>query len=274
MKPAASKEHPVFLYISIVHLVLISVATYIVFQFEEFRVLLLDVLMQSEQNRLSYFVRLYLIGVVSQLMGFPVFVIEVLNGYLLQNLLLSALLNFLFKMTAVSLAFFFSKNFIRAGMTRVINSSRKFRMIKLLVEKNPFRMFMIYRIVSLPPLVHDYGPGIFNVRFLDFASGFAVIIGFFAVFYSLIGLGIADIRESYVKNGDLQVGSVVTYFSLVATFVISVLVVRYANREMKIEEAKELQLERERDEAKAPTAPTSLAAGSGTEESTLAHRRH
>jgi hypothetical protein len=46
---------------------------------------------------------------------------------------------------------------------------------------------------------------------------FGSVISFFAVFYTLVGLQIADIKDSYVQHGELGVGSGVTIISLLFT---------------------------------------------------------
>ncbi len=69
-------------------------------------------------------------------------------------------------MTAVSIAFFISRRLFKKNMQEIMDSNETFREIKNLVERNPSKMLVVYRLITLPPLIHDYGPGLYNVLYI------------------------------------------------------------------------------------------------------------
>lgn len=90
---------------------------------EPFRLWYINLIYSLKENSISAYVSVFLVGLFCLLVGIPIFILEMVIGYLVKPLIYGILLIVGFKMTGLSLAFLLGRYIFREKLKTLIQDN-------------------------------------------------------------------------------------------------------------------------------------------------------
>jgi len=196
---------------------------------------------------LKVFFLLIGIGIILLIIGFPLTIYDLALGYKIENFWVAYTISVVSRIIGNIFIYFISNKFFRGIIKDFLETNRIFKTLQKAIDKNPYKMSFIVKLLPLPSLFKAYGFAVMNITFLQYTIPTIITVLLMNFFIISAGKTMASFMDIINKKKATSNWYTYVIFVLAGMSVIFMLIyARSAYRDME----KDTKLEERRERRK------------------------
>ena len=182
-----------------------------------FKLWIINFFKDFHNKSLSSHIFLIIFGILLVIIGFPFFLYEITVCFAIKKFFLAYFMIFLMKIIGNILVFAICKLFLKKIFEKIFRNSRIFTIFKYGINKNPWKMPIIIKLMTIPILIKSYGLGISDINVFQFLLATVISSLIFTFIWTYIGTQINNIDDiiSFKQIGIFKISLLICTFIII-----------------------------------------------------------
>lgn len=185
----------------------------------------------DDDMKFNQFLLLALLLTFLVVIGFPTTPWELALGYFFHSYAIAFLMDMCCKISGFVIIFCIAKTLLKKKIDELLEENKYFRIIKLGVNKHPYKTVFLIKVMMIPHLIKNYGLGITDIKFFQYIVPSFVVAAIFGAGWIYLGRQLAGF--SSVFDTQYDPGHQITFFKIALfsiTLISIIIILCYAKK--------------------------------------------